>query len=182
MYNIWYRYSDTITRTSIILLIVVTLTILSILNYSVWIGSSKTKVVEYHINPSQISSEDNTFIPPDSTLPKNIEDIYTELNTSNLTPKIVKMNLQGDIIVVNRTVNDVKTTFYLEYSKTYDCTIVKTDLRIKDPIQIFYHYEYDSKDDFSSSVFDFLNSYQSDTDNKVHLDKNDDGTLNISIE
>lgn len=182
MINLFYRYSDTIIRSAVTVLLLLGLSISSVVGYSLWNSATKDSSNTNTIVLEELPVENLDYIPPDSSLPKTIEDIYTTLSTTNLTPKRINMDLQGDIIVVNRVVNDVKTTFYLEYSKIYDCTIVKVDMRVKDPIQIFYHFEYDTKTDFSKSVFDFLNSHLVASDNKVNLDKNEDGTLKISIE
>lgn len=180
MYSILYRYEDIIIRSFISVLLIICLYLSILVNYNLWfVGNRNELKVE---NTSTNILVDSTIKALVDSVPKNIEEVYTLLQTNNLTKNIINIELQGTVIIIKKKLNEIGYTIYLQYSKTYDCTIVKDSIKDKDPVQIFYHYEYDNKNDLSVDMFNFINSYKIQSEKKVILDKKEDGSLKIRID
>lgn len=134
-----------------------------ILTVQFMVQSYQGKVDEdYCVVPSSVIED---YVPPVSVLPTDFKElcamIYEYQGIHTETQKYSLKMLDANSSIEVSLVEDPDSIVYIEYSKSYDCTVLKTTLTDEEPFKILYHFEFEDSDSYLLEIFSQISSYYS---------------------
>ena len=113
------------------------------------------------------------------SIPSNINEVYEGLLNVDEYKDDLLFELKEDSIEVTRVEDNFKCI--IEYSNTYDCSVVKLNKEDKEPFKICYNIEYTDYNEYIVDIKDSIMDKEMSEENRVNLTVNEDGSFNIDI-